>query len=61
MKTNRLTARKTFLILACAFLLCLSINSISLAYDFQALEIAPLTGYTSSRALGINNAGQVGG
>jgi probable HAF family extracellular repeat protein len=61
MKTNRLTARKTFLILAGAFLLCLSINSFSLAFDYQASEIGPLAGYTSSRALGINNAGQVVG
>jgi probable HAF family extracellular repeat protein len=61
MKTNRRIAKRTLLILVSAFLLCLSINSILLAYDYQASEIAPLAGYTSSRALGINNAGQVVG
>jgi probable HAF family extracellular repeat protein len=61
MKTNRRIAKRTLLILVSAFLLCLSINSISLAYDYQASEITPLAGYTSSRALGINNAGQVVG
>jgi len=61
MKTSRRPAKKTLLILAGAFLLSLSINSILLAYDYQALEIAPLAGYERSRALGINNAGQVVG
>jgi hypothetical protein len=61
MKTNPVTARRTLLLLVSALLLCLSISSISLAFDYQALEIAPLAGYASSRALGINNAGQVVG
>lgn len=61
MKTTRRTTKRNLLILSGALLLFLSVNSFSLAYDYQALEIAPLTGYTSSRALGINNAGQVVG
>ena len=33
----------------------------SYAYDYQPAEIAPLAGYERSRALGINNAGEVVG
>ena len=48
-------------ILAGLFLLCLFTASNAFAYDYKVTEIQPLPGYTASRAMGINNLGEVVG
>ncbi len=44
-----------------AWLLFLFTASNAFAYDYQVTEIQPLPGYTASRAMGINNLGEVVG
>jgi uncharacterized membrane protein len=48
-------------VLAGIFFLCLFTVSNAFAYDYQITEIQPPAGYTASRAMGINNLGQVVG
>jgi probable HAF family extracellular repeat protein len=48
-------------ILAWLLFLCLFTGSNAFAYDYQVTEIQPLPGYTASRAMGINNLGEVVG
>jgi probable HAF family extracellular repeat protein len=48
-------------ILAGLFFLCLLTASNAFAYDYQVTVIQPPAGYTASRAMGINNLGEVVG
>jgi uncharacterized membrane protein len=48
-------------VLAGIFFLCLFAIPDAFAYDYQVTEIQPPAGYTASRAMGINNQGEVVG
>jgi probable HAF family extracellular repeat protein len=60
MRSNQTITSKA-VILAGLFFLCLFTASNAFAYDYQVTEIQPPVGYTASRAMGINNLGEVVG
>jgi uncharacterized membrane protein len=60
MRSNQTITSKA-VILAGLFFLCLFTASNAFAYDYQVTEIQPPAGYTASRAMGINNLGEVVG
>ena len=60
MRTNQTITSKA-VILAGLLFLCLFTASNSFAYDYQVTAIQPPAGYTASRAMGINNLGEVVG
>jgi hypothetical protein len=60
MRSNQTITSKA-VVLAGLFLLCLFTASNAFAYDYQVTEIQPPAGYTASRAMGINNLGEVVG
>jgi hypothetical protein len=60
MRSNQTITSKA-VILAGLFFLCLFTVSNAFAYDYQITEIQPPAGYMASRAMGINNLGQVVG
>ena len=61
MKSRQRSITKKMVLLVGTLLISLFTSSASFAYDYSTLEIAPLTGYERSRALGINNGGQMVG
>ena len=60
MRSNQ-TITSRAVVLAGLFFLCLFTASNAFAYDYQITEIQPPAGYTASRAMGINNLGEVVG
>ena len=60
MRTNQNINSKA-VILVGLFFLCLFTASNAFAYDYQVTAIEPPAGYTASRAMGINNYGEVVG
>jgi|GEM_PF-2003658 len=61
MTTSKPSIKMSLLFALGVFFLAFWPSASSYAYDYQPTEIAPAAGYERSRALGINNAGEVVG